>query len=68
MDRRGFFSLAGVLGLAPLVGCEVRDAATVAPDPIAAELDRFRQFVVAEGIDPALDFRPLRQRPPAQRT
>jgi hypothetical protein len=62
MDRRAFFSLAGALGLAPLAGCEVRDPSSTPPDPTAAELDKFRQFVIAEGVDPALDFRPLRQR------
>ena len=67
MDRRAFFSFAGALGLAPLVACEVRDAPAASPsaaaDYIVGELAKFRTFVVAEGVDPALDFRPLRQRP-----
>ena len=66
MDRRAFFSFAGALGLAPLVGCEVRDAPSASPsaatDFIVAGLATFRTFVIAEGVDPALDFRPLRQR------
>jgi hypothetical protein len=65
MDRRAFFSITGAVALAPLVGCEVRDAPGVSPsagtDFIVAELAKFRTFVVAEGVDPALDFRPLRQ-------
>jgi hypothetical protein len=65
MDRRGFFLLTGAVALAPLVGCELRDeavgSASAASDFIAAEIAKFRTFVVAEGVDPALDFRPLRQ-------
>ena len=65
MDRRAFFSITGAVALAPLVGCEVRDAplapATAATELIVVELAKFRTFVVAEGVDPALDFRPLRQ-------
>jgi hypothetical protein len=61
MDRRAFFSFAGALGLAPLVGCEVRDSSSQPPDLLALEVEKFRTFVVPEGVDPALDFQPLRQ-------
>jgi hypothetical protein len=60
MDRRSFFTLAGSLGLVPLVGCEGRDAPR-AGDTFAPDLERFRAYVVADTIAPAFAFQPLRR-------
>jgi hypothetical protein len=64
MDRRSFFTLVGAAGLSPLVGCTGRDLATPTPDQFGPELAKFRHYIVPEGIEPALDFRPLRQPKP----
>ena len=50
MDRRSFFTLVGGLGLAPVAGCIGRDGLGSPPDAFAAELEKFRTFIVPDGM------------------
>jgi len=62
MDRRSFFTLAGALGLGPIIGPGCGSGSTPTTDPFVHELALFRSYIVPPATEPAMEFRPLRQK------